>query len=121
MFDLGSVFAEWEELEAAGKKSAAVKVLQEARGGDPGGEIEFLDSLSPTAAAKARYHSRVILYTSFFDYGYLSTMEFAERYRSHPLLSIECTHGTYAEHGEIGAPFKEFLREQFATLDLLDV
>ena len=121
VFDLGSVFAEWEELEAAGKKSAAVKVLQEARGGDPGGEIEFLDSLIPTAAAKARYHSRVILYTSFFDYGYLSTMEFAERYRSHPLLSIECTHGTYAEHGEIGAPFKEFLREQFATLDFLDV
>ena len=44
-----------------------------------------------------------------------------KRYRSHPLLSIECTRGTYAEHGEIGAPFKEFLREQFLTLDFLDV
>ena len=83
-----------------------------------GGEIEFLDSLIPTAAAKAEYHSRVILYTSFFDDGYLSTMEFVERYRSHPLLSIVCTHGTYAEYGEIGAPFKEFLQKQFTTLDV---
>jgi hypothetical protein len=118
VFDLGSVFAEWEELEAAGKKSAAVKVLQEARGSDPGGEIEFLDSLIPTAAAQARHHSRVVLYTSFFDYGYVSTREFAERYRSHPLFTIEFHHGDYAEHGAIGAPFQEFLRERFATLDV---
>lgn len=89
-----------------GKKSAAVKVLQEAPVGDPGGEIARIedDARVVLGLRRSSRDERV--------------EELVERYRSHPLLSIECTHGTYAEHGEIGAPFKEFLREQFTTLDV---
>lgn len=117
VFDLGSVFAAWERERPEGKKSAAVKVLQEARGSVPGEEIEFLDSLIPTAASRARYHSRIVLYTSFFDYGYVETREFVERHRSHPLLEIECEFASYAQHGEVGASFWDFLRERLAMLE----
>jgi hypothetical protein len=121
VFDLGSVFATWERERPEGKKGVAVKVLQEVRGSVPGGEVEFLDSLIPKAAAEARYHSRIVLYTSFFDYGYLSTTEFVERYSSHPLLDIECNFGTYGGHGGVGAPFREFLQERLAMLEAEDV
>ena len=56
--------------------------------------------------------------TSFFDYGYLTKRDFAKRYRAHQLLSVELHHGDYAGCGEIGAPIRDLLREQAATLDV---